>query len=264
MLPYITLFGNEIPLYGLFWFGGILLACFVGYLILSKRSLPPFDFFAGACYAMIGAIIGAKLLFIIVSWKQITALNLSLLSVLKGGFVFYGGLIGGAAGLIIYAKQFKLPVSDFFDIGATVLPLGHALGRVGCYFSGCCYGMEYDGPLAVTYSYSYGLTPINTPLFPIQLLESALLFILFAVLIILFLKHSQKRYLNLSVYITAYSVMRFVLEFFRGDKERGSVLSLSTSQIISLALLVIMLTIFYLNHRIVKAYKEYTEEHPSR
>ncbi len=233
----ITIFGKTIPLYGICFFCGIAVAAGIGIFLVKRRRIVFFDFTCGAVYAMIGAILGAKLLFLLVSWKKIMELGLPLEAVLKGGFVFYGGLLGGALGLFIYGKQFKTDIRDYLDICATVLPLGHAFGRVGCFFAGCCYGIHYEGIGSFTYTDPTSTsTPLNEPLLPIQLIESFFLLLLFATLMLLFFKIDKKGLVAM-VYIIAYAVLRFILEFFRGDVERGAFLNLSTSQWISLVLL---------------------------
>ena len=235
----IFILGKEIPLYGLLYFTGIVIAGLVAIPLARKKQIDITDLVASAAYSVILGGIGAKVLFIIVSYEQIVFYKLSLMQILRGGFVFYGGLIGGLLGLVIYVKQFKRNMPHYFDVFAAVLPLGHAFGRIGCFFAGCCYGMEYHGPFSHTYTQTEGLTPLGVPLFPIQLLEALLLATLSIVLIIVFFKFSNKNYLVTQVYIYSYAVIRFVLEFFRGDKERGAAFALSTSQWISIALIVI-------------------------
>ena len=159
--------------------------------------------------------------------------------VLKSGFVFYGGLIGGAIGVF---AALKIQKKDFFkivDIYAVALPLGHAFGRIGCFFSGCCYGMPYDGWLSFTYTTALDAsTPIGIPLLPVQLIEAGVLFALFATLLIVYLKAPKHKGLCSLVYAYGYAIIRFTLEFFRYDAERGGFLGLSTSQWISVAIFV--------------------------
>lgn len=238
MTDTISFLGKELPLYGLLFFAGIAIAGALSFIPSKKKKIPGFDWLSAVAFAMIGAIIGAKLLFIIVSLDDIIRLNLSLYSIIKGGFVFYGGLIGGILGMFAYTHMYKLPTIDYFDAAASVVPLGHAFGRVGCFFAGCCYGMPHDGKFSVVYTETAGMTPLNTPLFPIQLVEAFLLLITFVVIYTVILKYPQKRGLPTVLYIIIYSIIRFVLEFFRGDKERGGIGFLSTSQIVSLLLLV--------------------------
>ena len=239
----LTIFGKELPLYGLFFYFGIAVAVSVAFFLCKKKNIDSFDLVCSAVYTMIGAILGAKLLFIAVSLPTIIEHNIPIINVIKGGFVFYGGLIGGILGLFIYTKQFKLPTIDFFTLYAPVVPLGHAFGRVGCFFAGCCYGMEYDGPLHCIYHDTLGTTPLQTPLLPIQLIEAVLLVLIFAVLIILYCKNSPN---VIATYMLLYGIVRFTLEFFRGDRERGLYFSVSTSQWISIGLIVAGLLLIFL------------------
>ena len=229
--------GNmEIPLYGIFFYCGVLAAAAAAYFLCSRVPMARFDLVGSAIYVMIGAIAGAKLLFLAVSFRTILALHLPLEAILKGGFVFYGGLLGGAAGLWIYTRQYRLPFPDFGDLYAVVLPLGHAFGRVGCFFAGCCYGIPYDGCFSYTYHASAGSVPLGVPLLPVQLMEAALLLLLFGLQLWLFCRFPRRRGMAALVYATVYPVLRFTLEFLRGDTERGSLWGLSLSQWISLGL----------------------------
>ena len=122
------LFGKEIPVYGIMFYLGIALAATAAVLLLrSRKNIPAYDLVYSAVYAMIGAVIGSKLLFILVSLEDIIKLSLPWYTYIKGGFVFYGGFIGGVLGLFIYTKQFKMRFADFVDIYAAVLPLGHGI-----------------------------------------------------------------------------------------------------------------------------------------
>lgn len=228
--------GLDIPVYGLFFFAGIVVAAGLGFVIAIKRKIDLFDFIAVIAYVLIGAILGAKLLFIAVSWNQIK--GLPFVDIIKGGFVFYGGLIGGALGLGIFCWQFKENFWKFADLFTLLVPLGHAFGRIGCLLAGCCYGMEYHGPLSIVYGENTlnVLTPRGVPLFPVQAVESACLLILFGILC-LFLKKLKKQPGGCTAaYAVGYSIIRFVLEFFRGDGERGKFLGISTSQWVSIAI----------------------------
>lgn len=236
--PFFYLFDKEIPLYGVMFYCGIILAASVALLICSCRELERFDMVCSSIYCMIGAMLGSKLLFFAVNLRTIIDLHVPFVNVLKGGFVFYGGLIGGLLGTVIYSKKYKLPLLDYLDIYAAVLPLGHAIGRVGCFFGGCCYGIPYDGDFSVTYLKVVGDTPLGIPLLPIQLIESVGLLILFIILLTLFLKFPKKNGLVTVVYAISYAIMRFVLEFFRGDDDRGRLGFLSTSQWISIAVVI--------------------------
>ena len=236
MTSSIVFFGREIPLYGVCFWSGICVSAFIMLMIHGKRKITWYDMVYSAVFTMIGAMIGSKGLFILVSWKEIVAAGIPWINIIKGGFVFYGGLLGGLAGLITYVSIYKLNAIDFLDIYALVIPIGHAIGRVGCFFAGCCYGIPYDGPFAHTYTETIGQTPLNIPLLPVQLLEALCLVILFAVNMLCFTRRPTHPRRPLYIYLASYSAIRFALEFLRGDRERGIFLGLSTAQWISLLL----------------------------
>ena len=239
MPSFIEVLGRQIPIYGICYLSGIILSFLVATLICTKKGLPRYEVLYSGIFAVVGGLIGAKLLYILISLEDIITAKLSLWSVINGGFVFYGGFIGGALGLLIYVKSFKLNLTDFTDVYAVAIPLGHALGRIGCLFGGCCYGMPYNGPFAVTYSENtLSNAPKNIPLLPIQGIEAGLLIVLFIILLIIYFKSKGKN-TTLIGYFFGYSVIRFVLEYFRYDSARGKLWIFSTSQWISIGLFLV-------------------------
>ncbi|MGI6175228.1 MAG: prolipoprotein diacylglyceryl transferase [Christensenellales bacterium] len=236
MHPYFNLFGLHIPAYGVMLVLGIAAGLILAVLWSCKKyGIRLSDFFFFAIYALIGALIGSKLLYIVVELPRILSNPNVLLSFITGGSVFYGGLIGGALGGLRYAHRYRLHKLEMLDIAAPSLALGQAFGRVGCYLSGCCYGAPSDSPLAVVYPKG-SYAPAGVPLLPVQLLESAFL-VLLSVLLLLILKHSRKKGTTCGWYLVLYAVWRFAIEFFRADP-RGDILFLSTSQAISILLAV--------------------------
>lgn len=223
-----------------------------GFCVLQcrfPRKAPPliqtYDIFYMLLYAFIGAVVGAKLLYLLTSVEVYWIPQLSFTENLKywviliagGGLVFYGGLIGALLGALRYVLHFKAPVSAMLDLGLAGVPLFHAMGRVGCFMAGCCYGVEYHGVFKVTFPESnIGNAPADVELLPVQLIEAVLNLILWAILSTVY-RRSSRRWLTSGLYLTCYGVMRFVLEFFRGDTIRGSIFSLSSSQFISIFIL---------------------------
>ena len=240
MYPY--LFGNEkIPTYGVCFFIGIVVTLLLLLFYIRKRSpeVNKDDSLLAACFALIGGIVGAKLLAILTSINYIVEYKPSFIDVMRNGFVFYGGLIGGFFGYFIYGKVYKIPVMALTDEGSQVLPLGHGIGRIGCFCAGCCYGRPTDSVIGVVYTHpSDPLTPTGVKLLPVQLFEAGFCLIVFIVLFILNKKRPLKRGINTTIYIGSYSIFRFINEFFRYDAERGLLLGLSTSQWISICLLI--------------------------
>lgn len=249
MLPYINIFGYNIATYGLIIFIGIFIGAIISIFYFTKFfNIKKEDVFYCILYAVIGVGIGAKLLYIITNIPflienyQTLDLYNTFLQMLKGGFVFYGGLIGGILGVFIYSKQFKISFKELLLILLPVVPLIHSIGRIGCLCAGCCYGMEYHGFGAITFHDSL-LAPNDVPLFPMQVVEAICNFIIFIVLLVTY-KKFLGTYKTVGLYLVLYSIVRFTLEFFRGDLIRGIYFSLSTSQWISIVLFIIGIAIF--------------------
>lgn len=245
MLPYIEIFGFPLPMYGVMAVVGFVLAVILAMSLAKRYDLPPSDVLFASIYCAIGVVVGAKLLYFITKLPefiknfQVFLDNpFGVLVYVFGGFVFYGGLIGGALGVIIYCKQFKMSVKPFMNVAAPAIPLMHGIGRIGCLCAGCCYGMEYDGIFAITYpenEFTKDMSGVSR--FPTPLVEVAVNMILFVFLYFYVRKEKRKEGKALGIYLIVYSIMRFILEFVRGDLVRGGFLGLSTSQWISIALL---------------------------
>jgi phosphatidylglycerol:prolipoprotein diacylglycerol transferase len=186
-------------------------------------------------------LVGGKGLFAI---TQIGSSEESFINnILFGGFVFYGGLIGSLVGLLIYCKIYKVNYLGMMDVFTSLLPLGQAIGRIGCYLNGCCYGREYNGPLAVKYIVNGSFVYV----FPTWFAEALFCLFIFVFFIAVSKVHSCGFYT--SRYLILYSIFRFVIEYFRGDQIRGIWCGISTSQIISLIMLASGIYIYRLSRR---------------
>ena len=248
MLPYINILGKIIPTYGLLAFTGIVVAICFGVFYFSKfYDIKKEDIFYASMFAIIGIGIGAKLLYIITILPDLIR-NFNVLDwktlmprLLQGGFVFYGGLIGGVIGLYVYSKSFKISFKELCMVLIPVVPVFHSIGRIGCLLAGCCYGREYNGFGSITF-YNSDLAPNGMPLFPMQIVESICNLTIFTIILLTY-KRFKGTYKTIVLYCVLYSIVRFVLEFFRGDVARG-IIVLSTSQWISIALFIIGIFLF--------------------
>lgn len=239
MLPFISIGTFTIATYGLMILVGILCGMLLLWLRARHKHYPVQDALFGFFYSILGAVVGGKLFYlaqtlpqIVTYWHTIITQPALIMGFLTGGFVFYGSLIGGFLGALIYAKQFHLPFIPLIEMLIPAVPLIHGFGRIGCFLTGCCYGIPYNGPFSVTFTLSQ-VAPLGIPLFPVQLLESALLFLLAAFLLIYDVRVKRPRSL-VGCYLLGYGVIRFITEMFRGDAVRGSLWVLSTSQWLSL------------------------------
>jgi len=244
MHPFIHIGSFVLGSYGLM----IMLGALCGALLLrfhARRKLFPVeDVIFAYLYGILGMALGAKLLFLIQSLPYLIAtwdtlvINFAFIKeLLTQGFVFYGGLFGGIAGVYLYARQYRFKFLYLLELLIPAIPVAHAFGRIGCFLAGCCYGIPYEGLFSICFpSSSFG--PVGIPLFPVQLLESLLLFSLAAFLLLYDIR--AKRPLNLiGWYLLLYGMIRMVTEMFRGDELRGSFLFFSTSQWISVLLIVV-------------------------
>ena len=253
MLPWFSLFGRRIPLYGCLAVLGGLLA--LVYLKLRTRRLPgpqEAEVQLGFVFAALGAVLGAKLLWLATVLpdfvRDLPRLGTDPVAFaqtyLSGGFVFYGGLYGALAGLWLWQRIARgMSIDAQLNLLFPCFPLIHAFGRVGCFCSGCCYGRETSSHLGVVFRVSEA-APNGVALLPVQLFGAGGELLLFALCAGLARRGTGGRRI-LGLYLTVYAVARFLLEFLRGDAVRGFVGPLSTSQLISIPTLLLGLWLLW-------------------
>ena len=192
-------------------------------------------------YIIIAALVGAKALLAIVDINVYWNNPREILSLLRSGGVFYGGLILAVAVAFRYIIKHGMPLWTTCDVFAPGIALGHVTGRLGCYAAGCCYGKPTDVSWAVVFTNPLATeqagTPLGIPLHPTQLYEAgAELFILG---LLLATERKGRRFPGRTfwLYMLLYAISRYVIEIYRGDP-RGVVpfFDISTSQFISLIL----------------------------
>lgn len=226
--------------YGVLVAAGFLLGLGLAVRQARKKGIPPDKIVDLGFYILLSALIGSRLFYILINASHYLKNPLDIFKIWEGGLVFYGGLLLAVPTVLWYVKKNNLSVWNTADLFAPSLAIGHAIGRLGCFFSGCCYGKPAEGlPWAVTFTDPESLAIIGVPLHPTQLYESLGEFINFFILIILRRYKSFNGQLFLT-YIILYSVLRFIVEFFRGDVGRGFITSqLSFSQGISILMFLI-------------------------
>ncbi len=175
--------------------------------------------------AMLGGILGARLLYIAQFWRQdFSGRVLEIFRVDHGGLVFYGGFIGATAVIAAMTYRKQMAPDDVADLIAPSVPLGHAIGRIGCFLNGCCYGREWDGIGAVCYcpalscsAHMHEATQGHAPsLFPIQVVSAAVNVMICLILLGIW-RLLPRRGQLLAAYVTIYAAARFLLEYGRGD-----------------------------------------------
>lgn len=251
MFPYITIFGKQITLYMIMALIGMFVAGLFAIKLVKENKKDTNEFIEVMLISAIGLFFGAHILYgitnIDVLIKLLTHFNkltsfkefVDVFIYIFGGAVFYGGLIGALIVGYIYVKKKKLDSKFYFDVAAIITPLFHFFARIGCFLSGCCYGVESH--IGFTYKHSLVELANGVNRFPIQLVESLYNLLLFIFLYLLYKKDKFKGKL-IYLYLILYPIGRFIFEFFRGDEYRGFIFGISTSQFISIILLLFSLT----------------------
>ena len=190
---------------------------------------------------MVSGVVGSRIAYVIEHWESEFAANPSqIIRVDRGGLMFYGGLILALVVFFVWCLVRKEKILKMSDLLAAVTPLGHAFGRIGCFFYGCCYGRDSNAWCAVTFPagspswFEHGCRQVSV--LPTQLFEAAALFLLFAAVLFLYRRFAHRlQGLVTGVYLMGYAVIRFGIEYLRGDP-RAAVGPFSISQTISLAM----------------------------
>lgn len=230
MLPYIHVI---VPLYAVFTALGFA-AAFAFFCHRTRDlSLGTLKKIQILIAVALGMLIGSRVIFVLTVLPNIIAefsVDKLIAVVINGGFVFYGGLLGTLLALYIYGKARRLDPDKLFKAITPCFPLFHAFGRIGCFMSGCCYGI----PCSFGFAMAHDPSVIR---FPVQLAESLCCVIIF--LALLFVERRSPKTGLLNVYLISYSAARFCLEFLRGDTVRGIWLCFSTSQWIALIIIAV-------------------------
>lgn len=244
MHPVLVRFGPlTIHTYGVLVAAGFLLGLALAVKQAKKEGIPQERIIDIGFYVLVAAIIGSRLLFVAVNAGHYLKHPLDIFKIWEGGLVFYGGLILAIPSALWYIRKHNLDAWRITDIFAPSLAIGHAVGRIGCFAAGCCYGRLSELPWAVTFHDPECLATTGIPLHPTQLYESAGELLNFLILITLRRYQSFKGQLFWT-YILLYSLLRFVVEFFRGDEARGYLFGgISVSQGISVIMGVVAISV---------------------
>jgi phosphatidylglycerol:prolipoprotein diacylglycerol transferase len=237
MHPILFEFGNW-PVYS---YGVLLAAAYLAALQLAvvrarREGLDGSKVMDLGIYLIIAALVGAKLMLVAVDFNYFMSQPGELLSLVRAGGVFYGGLIAAVAVAFWLVRRYGLPIWTTADLFAPGIALGHVIGRLGCLLAGCCYGRPTDVPWAITFTDPVAAanvgTPLGVPLHPTQIYDAGAELLIMIVLLATERKGRVFAGRTFWLYILLYGVSRFIVEYFRGD-DRGSMMGLSTSQFIS-------------------------------
>lgn len=244
MFPILLKIGSfPVHSYGFFIAVGFLLCVWVSKREAQRIGLPGEKIVDLGFWSLLVGMVGARVLYVLTLWPQFAQHPIEALYVWEGGLVFFGGPLSCIPFFFWYTKRNNFPRWQVLDIGAQAVPLAHAFGRIGCLSVGCCHGKATGGEWGIKlYSELVERDLRGVFIHPTQIYESVALILLFFALRRLRLRKKFDGQIA-CVYLIAYSIIRSVIEVFRGDSIRGFVLPdlISTSQFISI--LVILATI---------------------
>jgi phosphatidylglycerol---prolipoprotein diacylglyceryl transferase len=205
----------------IYWYGVLLgLAFVMGLWTASRRApltgIPPVKISDAVVWLIIGAVIGARTLYVITYWRESFAGQpwWEIFMLRRGGLVYYGGLMGASLACILFCRWHKLPLWKVADVLAPSIALGYVFGRIGCLMNGCCYGRGCELPWAIRFpeSHSSGGAPIH----PTQIYDSLLSLVLYVGLAWLYRRKKFDGQV-FAAYLMCYAVTRSIVEAFRGD-----------------------------------------------
>jgi phosphatidylglycerol:prolipoprotein diacylglycerol transferase len=246
--------GIPIATYGLLLAIAFIAALWLTARLAERDGLPRNRIYDLGLYILASALIGSKALMVIVEWSDFAGdwRRIFSFDLWRSAGVYYGGFLIALLVSVILMRRWHLPWRKTSDAFAPGIALGHAIGRLGCFSAGCCWGKPTTSWIGVRFTEKANeLTgvPIDSPLVPTQLIEAAANLLIFGFLLWLRKRRSFDGQI-IYAYLMTYSVARFVIEFWRDDP-RGQVLGLSTSQFIAVLLfaLGLALTIYELRRK---------------
>jgi phosphatidylglycerol:prolipoprotein diacylglycerol transferase len=246
--------------YGVLLAAAYLIGLQLGVVRARRAGVDPARIMDLGIYLIIAALVGAKLMLVAVDFDYFRQNPGELLSLVRAGGVFYGGLIAAVAVGLWLVRKYKLPVWSTADLMAPGIALGHVVGRFGCLMAGCCYGRPTDVPWALTFTDPAAAanvgTPLGIPLHPTQMYDAGAELIILGLL--LFTERKGRRFAGRTfwAYLLLYGISRFVIEFYRGDINRGTIGgTLSTSQFVSALLVPLSLAMLVYLRRGARAAK---------
>jgi len=236
--------------YGVFVALGFMAGILVTLRLGKARGLQPQQVMDMAFLMILWAIIGSRLLYILINFSYYRAHPLDALKIWQGGLVFSGGLVAVAAAMAWYLRRHNLSFWATGDLWAPALALGQAVGRIGCFMAGCCYGKPTELPWGIVFSHPDSLAPQNIPLHPTQIYSSLGGFLVFVILTFI---HAKRRFDGQVFvwYLILHSTARLFVERFRAD-ERGLVpgTEMSLTQLLATVILVLaVVALFFLKSR---------------
>ena len=249
MHPILFELGNwPVYSYGVLLAAAYLLALQLAVWRAKRRGIDPNRVMDLGIWIIIAALVGAKLLLVVVDWDYYRSNPGEMFSLFRSAGVFYGGLVVATITGLVLIRRYKLPVWATADLYAPGIALGHVIGRMGCFFAGCCWGKPTDLPWGITFTNPAAAinvgTPLNVALHPTQLYEAGAELIILTLLLATERKWKYFEGRTFWLYMLLYGITRFIIEIYRGDP-RGMVMGMSTSQFVSVLLVPLSIGMLY-------------------
>lgn len=221
--------------FGLMVILGFLFGAALGSKLARERGLPGEAFLDGAVYILFAGIAGARLLYVALNWKTFSGNLLNIGALWQGGMSFHGGVILAILVGVLYLRARKIPLLAMADAAAPGIALGYAIGRIGCFMNGCCYGTPTDLPWGVVFPHS----ELHVPCHPTQIYATILNLVLLAGLVRLYRRPHRVGQV-MAAYVIGYSVYRFLIESLRkGVTAEVLAFGLTEAQVFSLLCVVL-------------------------
>lgn len=259
MFPKLVAIGPiTLHTYGLMAVIGLLAGIYTAVWLAPRARLDRDQVWNLGVYIALAALLGGKLVLFVFDWDYYSAYPREILSIrsLQAGGVYYGGIFFGALLAYLYARRYQIGFARVADVFAPGVALGTGLGRIGCFFAGCCWGKPSLVPWAVAFTDPYAErivgVPLRVRLHPTQLYEAAALLAIFSALLWFWRRRSFEGEI-FAAFLLLYAPVRYGLEFFRGDPRGGLLLGgwLTTAQALSVVLFAV--GVVYARHQRLRA-----------
>jgi phosphatidylglycerol---prolipoprotein diacylglyceryl transferase len=234
---------------------GFLLGYAVTVAVARRHGLEKDVILDLAWVVLLAGLAGARAAYVLFNWTYFQQRPLEILALWHGGLVFYGGLAGALAAGWLWLRRQRIRPGLVMDVAAPGIALGHAIGRLGCFLAGCCYGRPTSRVWAVIFRHPDTLAPRHIPLHPSQLYEAALNFFLFVVLAVAIRRHPDVVGTGRAAagYVVGYALIRALVELTRGDDRGPVIATLTATQWVALFTALLAAAWFLLGPKIRKS-----------
>jgi len=235
--------------YGLFVATGFLVGLMVTIKIGKAEGIAPQQTMDIGFLIIVAAIVGSRLMYVLMNISYYVERPIDIFKMWQGGLVFSGGIVCVVLAVLWYTRRHQLSFWKTADMWAPAMAIGQAIGRIGCFMAGCCYGKPTGSRWGAVFTDPHSLAPLNIPLHPTQLYSSVSNFIIFFTLLLL---HRKKKF-DGQVFLwllVLHSTARLFVERFRGD-DRGMVLEggMTITQLVTLVILIGAIVTLYIFKR---------------